>query len=743
MENLRVYLLGTFRLYRDGVLLTSKDWQIRHARQLFQLLFTERGHTVPADRVIDLLWPYSAEHAHKTLRSAVSILRSVLEPAREPQAPSRFVPRGSTGYTLQLPDDDSVWIDTIEFERLLGEAHGGHAISKRRRILESALQLYIGDYLADEGQEGWAIAERTRLREQYFTNVLALMELQRNLGFYNEAIAVGRKALTIDVCREPLYPIIMHCQAMQGDTVGALQTFEQCRQELGNQLGVDPSPQTLTLHTKLLQGEFRPTSTSSSQMVVKHRTRFSPRNQSVSVLAPVHYKDAPKRLAQEPFLVTTQKEHLSWLTQQLRFLKEERTRVRGPRIIACLGEMGVGKSFLLHNILNYAQKLPLITLTTACHVLEQGVAFAPFIAMMKAWLGELRNEELNTFPRPTLATLAHVMPELLTSVPALAPTVFLSVKHMRNALITAFVDVISVLSMRRPLMIMIDDLQWTDEASLIVLYRLAHLVISTGGEGRSLLVMLAYRPEDVLGNEPLKTMLHSLGQNPLFHALHLARFSLGEVETYVNVHDATHALSVDQLYQATQGNALLLTEAVRILQDQQERYADVQELHKNNAMDALLHSYHTRDMVLARIARLPQRAIELLEYASVIRHPFPPDLLSPCLCVEEYNALDALLAGQFLCEQEGKEHDVSLTFVHEVVAQIVYNHCSVVKRAQLHRYMAEQLIRYYANTTYTHASEIASHYRCAGPLYQMQALHYEVQVEDHLMHVTKENCNAY
>ncbi|GAC1679977.1 MAG: hypothetical protein NVS9B9_00830 [Ktedonobacteraceae bacterium] len=736
MENLRVYLLGTFRLYRDGVLLTSKDWQLRHAQQLFKLLFTERGRTVPADRVIDLLWPYSAEHAHKTLRGAISILRTVLEPTREPQAPSRFVPRGSTGYTLQLPDDNSVWIDTIEFERLLGEANVRHNSSKKRRILESALQLYAGDYLSDEEQECWAMAERTRLREQYFTNVLALMELQRTLGLYNEAISVGRKALTIDVCREPLYPIIMHCQAILGDTVGALQTFEQCRQELDNQLGVDPSPQTLALHTELLQGEFHPLSTPASQIVIKQHTRFASRHQSVPVLSSVQNKDVPERFAPEPLLVT-HKEQFSWLTQQLRFFKEERTRVRGPRVIAFLGEMGVGKSFLLRNILHYAQKLPITTLTTTCHVIEQGVAFAPFTTMVKAWLAELRNEELNTFPRPTLATLAHVLPELLMRFPALTPTSFLSAKHMHSALITAFVDVISMLSIQRPLIITIDDLQWMDEASLIILYRLAHLVISTGGEGHSLLVVLAYRPEDVLENVSLNTMLHLLGQNPLFHALHLARFNFSEVEAYLQVHDPTHGLSVEPLYQATQGNALLLTEAVRILLDKREGYTLVQELHKNNVIDALLHSHYIRDMVLARIARLPQRAVELLEYAAVIGHPFPLDLLCFSLSTEDYKALDTLLARRFLVESDRKDHDIYLAFAYEVVAHIVYTNCSAIKRSLLHRSIAEHLVHYHANTTYAHAAEIAQHYCQAGPQYQTQVLHYGVQVENLLTHGDK------
>ena len=735
MESLRVYFLGTFRLYRDGVLLTSKDWQIRNARQLFKLLFTERNHTISADKVIDLLWPYSADHAHKTLRSAISILRTVLEPTREPQGPSRFVPRGSTGYKLQLPDDNCIWVDVLEFERLLDVVKGSYDSLKKRKTVESALQLYTGDYLVEDGREYWAMAERTRLRERYFTSVLALMEAQRDLELYSEAIAIGRKALAIDTCREPIYPLIMYCQATLGDTVGALQTFEQCRQELHAHLGVDPSPQTLALHTELLRGEFRP----ASQLIIKQTLRATGSSQVVHVQSSVENKDIAKKYTQETPLVTYN-DHFMWLTQQLRFLKEERTRIRGPRIIACSGEMGVGKSFLLRNILNYARKLPVTTLTTACQEIEQGVAFASLTAMMKVWLRETSDEELATLPSSMLAILAHVLPELLTRIATLVPATFLCPEHMYSALTTAFVDAFSALSTKHPLLIAIDDLQWIDETSLVVLHRLASLVLAPGSERNSLLIFFTYRPEDTLEHPLLNATLLSLGRCAPFRAIQLQRFCLGEIEAYLREHDATYTLVGERVYAVTQGNALLLTEAVRMLNEQRGHVTHLQKLRRHNPlMNALLHSRVVENAVLARIARLPQRALELLEYAAVIGRPFPADLLGPALSSDDYKALDILLARQFLREQESAVQDVYLAFVHEVVAQIVYTFCSAVKRSQLHRYIAEQLIRYYANTTYTHASEIAHHYRHAGPQYQTQALHYEVQVESFLMHTNIRN----
>src|SRR5204863_8437866 len=84
-----------------------------------------------------------------------------------------------------------------------------------------------------------------------------LKEWGLEAGHYNDAITLGHKALDVHPCREPLYRLIMQCQAYLVDNAGALQTFEQCRQILDEHLGADPSPQTLQLHTAILQGTSR------------------------------------------------------------------------------------------------------------------------------------------------------------------------------------------------------------------------------------------------------------------------------------------------------------------------------------------------------------------------------------------------------------------------------------------------------------------------------------------------------
>ena len=710
MENIRIYLLGTFRFYRNGLLLSAKDWHVRQARQLFKLLFTEREHTVPADKVIDLLWPYSAENAHKTLRSAVSILRTVLEPEREPQAPSLFVPRGSTGYTLHLPNDASIWVDIREFERNLDAASDGYENPRRRRLLEAALQLYSGDYLAEDEQESWTFAERTRLRERYFDAALSLMEMQRKQHLYSEAIAVGRRALSFDTCREPFYPAIMYCQAAIGDTVGALQTFEQCRQELHHRLGVYPAPQTLELHTELLQGKFYVEETKQVPAKYSSPSKFAPSK-------PIAIMQSKALSTSEAEIFASRREIWSTLTHSIDTLCEQPLQLQHTRSMVIAGEVGTGKSFLLRAILDYTHPLPITTMTASCQVIEQEIVFTPLLQVIKSWLAKLLDDELLQLPQATLGVLSHFMPELLVRLPHLTPTPFLNAEQAQSVFITGFVDIFLALSQQHPLIIALDDVQWIDEASLHVLHRLS----LANRQNSALLLLLFYRPEDISENEVLQTTLFSLGCCNTFNTIQISNLSVEDVRMFLHQHAAVAHIPTEQCYAATHGNPLLLTEIAQLYSGR-SRYLP----HSTDLINVLLQSQKLHDLFLARVARLPPRALELLELAAVISDLFPPGLFSSPLCVEDCKMLDILLARHFLQTLEPKEYDVCLAFTHEIFAKIVYANCSALKRSQLHLQVAERMVCYYAETLNSHAEAIAFHYRHAGPQYQQCVDQYEL-----------------
>lgn len=715
-EEIRVHLLGEFQVYRHGLLVASHEWHTRQAKQLFKLLLRERERVVPAHKLIDLLWPEHTENGAKTLRSAVNALRSVLEPERLPQAPSRWIPRGEAGYKFISPGNGSLWLDVVEFEMGLETALASGNTPEGRKKLEAALALYTGDYLAEDEAESWAWPERERLRERYLSGATCLAEWQTLSGLYREAIASSRRALLRVPYGEPLYRWIMRCQMSLGDTAGALQTFDQCRQQLDHQLGADPSPQTMELHAAILKGEFQP--------------RVATATAQTRPVEPVSKIEAD--FARSEAVFVGRRAELNWLEQQLEEL------LSGPQlgrnqVAALVGEAGVGKSFLLELFFERVQATSARLMATTCQAIEQRVAFASLVTLLSAWLRETGDTELEKLPRGTLAQVAPLLPQLAYRLPDLPALPSVNSEQAFSAMIGGLVDLFAALSQERPLVLCWDDLQWADEASLLVINRLAAL------RNLPLFLLVVYRPEDLSENESLANLLRYLSRDNRCQTLNLGQFSYEEVDHYLKLQRLGPALPVDKLYQATGGNALFLAEAVRILQEQRERQArqpdqifGARSLPGEPALDFVTGSQQIRDVVLARVTRLPQTALDLLEIAAVIEHPFSLDLLRPELSETDYKALELLLARRFLVEVgAASDQELQLTFSHNTIAQIIYANCSSLRLAQMHLQVASNLVRRYAPNIGIRATEIAHHFRKAGPQHSLQVLRYEVEAGDY------------
>ncbi len=702
-ESFRVYLFGTFRLYHNDVLISEKEWPTRQARQLFKVLLREQGHVVPASRLIDLLWSEHTDGADKTLRSAISVLRTILEPGRDPHMPSRFIPRGRGGYTLVFPPACSVWIDTVEFERLLQTA----VAQQDSKLLEAALSVYAGNYLAEDEEAGWICRERFRLRESYLHGVITLMHWYNDMNLSSAAGALGRAALVFDPAHEPLYRAIMRTQVIQGDNASALQTFELCRQALDEHLGADPSPQTLALHTAILTGEALPD--------------LSPQ---VSILNARPRVNALPARSENPLFIGREME-LQWCMHWLDDLHERRYSPKG-RLAVLAGEAGVGKSQVAELVMGYARAHGIMVLGATCRPIEQKVSFASLVCMLNLWISEANDKQLHMLPQSICAQLVPLLPILAQRRPDLPSPSSTPAEQGYSQMITVMAELFYAISTLQPVLLCCQDVQWADELTLLVLNRLA-----CTERVLPLLVLTSYRPEDVPENHALCLMLGTLSREKQVHTLQIERFSPQDVAAYLRVHHVSSRFSPESLYEVTQGNALYLAETVRMLLEQQgqERTSDSATA-TDAAMHCVLRSQYVRDVVLSRVTCLSSLCITVLEKAAVIGYSFPLDLLQPEGSEEEYRAIDILLIHRFLMEVH-TEYEVRLSFSYEIVRRIVYEACSAGRRRWLHLYVAEQLIKLYGPEDRSHAAEIAMHYRKAGVRYALQAMQYTVEAGDY------------
>jgi ATP/maltotriose-dependent transcriptional regulator MalT/DNA-binding SARP family transcriptional activator len=253
---LRVQTLGAFRVWRSTIEIAPREWQRDKARQLFQLLLTQRGRWLQRDEIADRLWPNLApEAAQRDFKVALNALNKAIEPQRSADDVFAFVVREGSAYRLR-PEAD-VWLDAIEFERACEVGLRTSGLDQ----LRSALRLYRGDYLPDALYEDWASEERERLLSLYLraADKLAGLLIERNE--FEEALDICQAILACDACWERAYRLIMTAHARQGNRPLALRAYQRCVATLHDELGVEPSTTTTSLYQQIARSDEAPAST--------------------------------------------------------------------------------------------------------------------------------------------------------------------------------------------------------------------------------------------------------------------------------------------------------------------------------------------------------------------------------------------------------------------------------------------------------------------------------------------------
>jgi DNA-binding SARP family transcriptional activator len=184
---LRITTLGRLQIEGPSGTL-SGPWLSQRPGQLLKLLLAERHRILHAEEIAEALWPRAERRAIANVRYYVHLLRSKLEPDRGRGEPSRFVVFARGGYKLDRRHAD---IDADMFERRVASARAIADPVAATAELESALDLYRDDFLADEPFAEWAFAERDRLHE-CAADALRLLE---RLAWRNGDLAAAGRAV--------------------------------------------------------------------------------------------------------------------------------------------------------------------------------------------------------------------------------------------------------------------------------------------------------------------------------------------------------------------------------------------------------------------------------------------------------------------------------------------------------------------------------------------------------------------
>ncbi len=213
-------------------------------QSLLAMLLLHPGEVVSRDRLIDDLWgddPPST--AAKTLQVHVSRLRRELGDV--------LVSRGR-GYLIQVEPDQ---LDLERFERLVTE--GRTALAERQPEqasdrLREALELWRGPPLPELAGEPFAQAQIGRLEDARLDAIENRVEADLSLGRQTEAIQELEPLVARHPYREHLRELLMLALYRAGRQADALAAYQDARNVLVEELGLEPGKRLRELHSAIL-----------------------------------------------------------------------------------------------------------------------------------------------------------------------------------------------------------------------------------------------------------------------------------------------------------------------------------------------------------------------------------------------------------------------------------------------------------------------------------------------------------
>jgi DNA-binding SARP family transcriptional activator len=236
----RIYALGKFEIIKEDrpVVFSGKVQQKPLA--LLKVLIALGGKDVPEERLTDILWPDAdGDLAHKSFEIALHRLRLL--------AGNDKAIRLKEG--LLSLDPAHCWLDVWAFERACEETK----TASRSTLIEKAMKLYGGHFLAHDSDKSGAASKRDRLRNKFRSLITNHCEHLEAAGEWNKAVQVLHQGLEIDTVAEQFYQHLMICHHRLGLESEVLRGYNQCSSVLNETLGIAPSSKTEELRAELVR----------------------------------------------------------------------------------------------------------------------------------------------------------------------------------------------------------------------------------------------------------------------------------------------------------------------------------------------------------------------------------------------------------------------------------------------------------------------------------------------------------
>ena len=391
--------------------------------------------------------------------------------------------------------------------------------------------------------------------------------------------------------------------------------------------------------------------------------------------------------------------------------------VRGEGgLVFLYGEAGIGKTRLARELGAYARLRGMQVLYGRCPALFRMDGVPPYVLwneVVKDFLQNCTPEQLYKVIGYYPAEVCKLVPEVRQKLGTIPQSLPISPEHERDRLFEAVCQFIINISKEHPLLVVLDDLQWTDQSSLLMLHYLAR-----GVSKESLLLLGDYRDTEIDEAHALSPVLTELNRERLLQSIQLKRMSLNDISEMIRQileQDEVPREFCELVYEKTRGNPFFAEEVIRSLKEEEVIYRDGNKW-KIREVSKIEFPKTVKSVIKARISRLDDECQNVLTTASFVGNDFSFEALRGATGVEEdklLELLEKLLKTGLIKEKLIRGEDV-FSFADVVVRDVVHEEVSLLRHKKLHNTVGCALERVYATNVDEHLGELAYHFLEAG-----------------------------
>lgn len=371
---------------------------------------------------------------------------------------------------------------------------------------------------------------------------------------------------------------------------------------------------------------------------------------------------------------------------ELRGVVEDALEGNG-RLLLIGGEPGIGKTRTAEEVGTYARLRGAGVHWGWCHEGDGAPAYWPWAQAIRSYVKEADPVALAWELGTGVDEIARVVPEAAERIGAPLPDAGVEDEDEQDRfrLFQAISTFLANAAASRPLAIVLDDLHWADEPSLLLLRYLSAEISSS-----PLLIIGTYRDVEVGRHHPLSRVLADLVTEERTYRVILRGLGPEDVARYVEmtVGPGVSDEVIQSVYEQTEGNPFYMSEVVRLMA------AEGSFFDGSSPRRAIPQG--VRDVIGRRLDRLSPRANEVLRIAAVIGRDFDRETLLAAHEGEDPEAIDEALAEAVAARLMSEPSPGRFRFSHPLIRETLYEEIGPSRRPAIHARIAAALERLFS-----------------------------------------------